>query len=116
MLHFFQCLFSLLVYCLGLIAVHLVGHHVSHRSAGHHEVSIIFRHQFELKLLYSSTLIIVMSLLIVVFIVPARMNVISFCFQCVREKDLKEVTSGICATAGHEFQTSVLSQPDVVQR
>jgi len=85
-----------MVYCLGLIAVHLVGHHVSHRSAGHHEVSIIFCHHFQLKLFYSSTLIIVMSLL-VVFIVPARMNVVSSCFQCVREKDLKEVTSGIYA-------------------
>ena len=42
-------------------------------------------------------LIIVMSLLIVVFLVPARMNVVSSCFLCVREKGLKEVTSGICA-------------------
>ena len=82
---------------LGLIAVHLVGH-VSHRSAGHHEVSMIFCHHFQFKLLYSSTLIIVMSLLIVVFVVPARMNVVSSSFQRVREKDLKEVTSGICAT------------------
>jgi len=96
-----------MVYCLGLIAVHLVGYHVSHRSAGHHEVSVIFYHHFQSKLLYSSTLTITMSLLVVVFIVPARMKIISPCFQCVRGKDLKDVPSGICATG---LRISILSR------